>query len=416
MIEGHLDSLSESEIVRPPYEPSRRNISKRWLVVLMAISALVGGIAGAGVAALFRTSSSTNTASPIKLAISNVSPGPALVDGVSIPQVVHKVLPEVVSIDATGSLFGISSGNPFGIGNGIPGEQFKSAGTGMVISKSGYVLTNNHVVAGATTVAVTLDGTTKPLPAHVVGTDPTHDMALLKINNPPSNLHVVTFGNSATLQPGDGVVAIGNALGLSAGSPTVTSGIISALGRQVTATIPTINQSETLTNMIQTDAAINPGNSGGPLVDSSGDVIGMNTATAGTTSDGTQAQNIGFAIPASAIESELGQLEKGGTTGPPGAYMGIEVEDDSPSLASEYGLAVDSGAVVVAVEPGTPASKAGLSAGDVIVGLAGKSITSASSLSSVERSLMPGSKVTVVVYEGTNKVSVPIALGVRPAP
>lgn len=416
MVEGHLDSFSGSEIVRADREIKRGHISNLWLIILMVIAALIGGIAGAGMAELFRTNSSTNPASQIKLATSSLSPGPALVNGVSIPQVVHKVLPEVVSIDATGTLFGISSANPFGIGNGIPGEQFKSAGTGMVISKSGYVLTNNHVIAGATTVAVTLDGTTKALAAHVVGTDPTHDMALLKINNPPGNLHVVTFGNSAALQPGDGVVAIGNALGLSAGSPTVTSGIISALGRRVTATIPTINQSETLTNMIQTDAAINPGNSGGPLVDSSGDVVGMNTATAGTTSDGTQAQNIGFAIPSSEIESELGQLEKGGTTGSPGAYMGIEVEDNSPSLAAEYGLAVDSGAVVIAVEPGSPASKAGLSAGDIIVGLAGKSVTSASSLSSVERSLTPGSRVSVVVYEGTNKVSIPITLGVRPAP
>lgn len=415
MIEEHLDS-SENEISSKPEITKHGIVSRWWLVLLMVISAIVGGIAGATVAELLGTGNSTTVTAPIKVASSNMSPGPALVDGVSISQVVQKVLPEVVSIDATGTLFGVSSSNPFGIGNGIPGERFKSAGTGMIISKNGYVLTNNHVVAGATKVAVTLDGTTKALPAHVVGTDPTHDMALIKIDSPPSNLRSVTFGNSTTLQPGDGVVAIGNALGLSAGSPTVTSGIVSALGRQVTATIPTINQSETLTNMIQTDAAINPGNSGGPLVDSAGDVIGMNTATAGATSDGTQAQNIGFAIPSSEIESELSQLEKGGTTGSPGAYMGVEVEDDSTSLAAEYGLAVDSGAVIIAVEPGSPASKAGLSAGDVIVGLAGKAVASASSLSNIERTLAPGSKVPVVVYEGSNKTSMSITLGARPAP
>ncbi len=393
----------------------RNGIGIKWVAVFVLVAAVVGGAVGTAVDRLVSPAGNSSSGVPLKLRVSNLAPGPSLVNGVSIPSIVQKVLPEVVSIDASGTLFGVSGGSQFGIGNGIPGEQFKSAGTGMVVSKSGLVLTNNHVVAGATSVAVTLDGQTKALPAHVVGTDPSHDMALLQINNPPSNLHPVTFGSSTALQPGDAVIAIGNALGLSAGSPTVTSGIVSALGRQVTATIPTINQTETLTNMIQTDAAINPGNSGGPLVDSSGAVVGMNTATAGTTSNGTQAQNIGFAIPSSAIEAELPNLERGGTSGAPGAYMGVEVEDDSPSLAFEYGLAVQKGAVVVAVEPGSPASSAGLSAGDVIVAMDGKPVNSASSLSSIESSLHPGQKVPVVVYEGANKVTLTITLGTRPA-
>ncbi len=127
-----------------------------------------------------------------------------------------------------------------------------------------------------------------------MGTNPVDDVALIRINN-ASNLTPVTFGNSNKLEVGDSVVAIGNALGLAAGTPTVTSGIVSALGRTVTAGTDTAT--ETLNNMIQTDAAINPGNSGGPLLDSSGNVIGMNTAVAGTLSDGENSQNIGFAIP-----------------------------------------------------------------------------------------------------------------------
>lgn len=420
MIDGDADQViaapaGHNQISNTVAMSTSRGVRLKWVVGLVALAAVVGGAVGAGVDRLTAPTGTVSSGVPLKLQVSNLLPGPAIVNGVSIPNIVQKDLPEVVSIDAGGTLFGVSGGSQFGIGNGIPGEQFKSAGTGMVISKTGLVLTNNHVVAGATSVAVTLDGQTKALPAHVVGTDPSHDMALLQINDPPNNLHPVTFGNSTVLQPGDAVIAIGNALGLSAGSPTVTSGIVSALGRQVTATIPTINQTETLTNMIQTDAAINPGNSGGPLVDSSGAVIGMNTATAGTTSGGTPAQNIGFAIPSSAIESELPGLERGGTSGAPGAYMGVEVEDDSPSLAFEYGLAVQKGAVVVAVEPGSPASSAGLSAGDVIVEMDGKPVDSASSLSSIEGALRSGLKVPVVVYEGAKKVTVSITLGTRPA-
>ncbi len=168
----------------------------------------------------------------------------------------------------------------------------------MIITAGGEVVTNNHVITGATAITVTLWGATKPMPATLVDTDPTNDVALLQITG-ASNLPTIGYGNSDDVQVGDGVVAIGNALGLSAGSPTVTQGIISATGRTVPASDPSGTVTETLTNMFQTDAAINPGNSGGPLVDSSGKVIGMNTAVA--SSGATQAQNIGFAIPSNKI-------------------------------------------------------------------------------------------------------------------
>ena len=187
---------------------------------------------------------------------------------VTIPQLVNKVIHAVVSIDVKS--------------NGDEDE-----GTGMIITSDGEVVTNNHVIelyteGGNTgTITVTEYGQTKALPTTLVGYDQTKDVALLKINN-ASNLPTVTFGNSAKAVVGDAVVAIGNALGLAAGTPTVTQGIVSALGRSVTAG-GAGTQTETLQNMIQTDAAINPGNSGGPLIDTSGQVIGMNTAVASNT-------------------------------------------------------------------------------------------------------------------------------------
>ena len=247
----------------------------------------------------------------------------------------------------------------------------------MVITKNGLVITNNHVIAAAVnggTITVTRTGSTKALPATLIGTNPIDDVALIRINN-ISGLTPVTFGNSNELVVGDAVVAIGNALGLAAGTPTVTSGIVSALGRTVTA--GSNSSSETLDNMIQTDAAINPGNSGGPLLDSSGDVIGMNTAVAGTLPDGTSAQNIGFAIPDATIESLLKQLEAGESVVNHGAFIGVEITSMTPSLQEEYGFTVSAGAVVMSVISGTGAAAAGVKQGDIIVGINKTSIGSA---------------------------------------
>lgn len=390
---------------------AQRSRSQRATALgVVIVVAVVAGGAGAVVATrLFPPTVHLDTP------VSQLKPGPALAGGVSIPAIVSSVLPEVVSIDATGDLIGVTNGAPFGLGGGQTGAEFKSAGTGMIVSTSGLVLTNNHVIAGATSVAVTLDGTHTALPATIVGTIPSHDLALLRIDHPPAHLHTVTFGDSAALVPGDAVIAIGNALGLQAGSPTVTSGIVSALGRVVTASIPTTGQTETLDDMIQTDAAINPGNSGGPLVDSAGDVVGMNTAAAGTTSDGTQAENIGFAIPSSELIAELPVLERGGTSGAPGAFLGVEVEDDSSALAAQFGLPVSQGAVVVSVLPGTAAAQAGLSAGDVIVAFDGHKVASAAALGAIEETLHPGDQVSLSYWTSSSERTVTVRLGTRPA-
>ena len=220
----------------------------------------------------------------------------------------------------------------------------------MIITSDGEVVTNNHVIAGATDITVTLYGSLKALPATLIDTDPVNDVALLQIQN-QSNLPTVTYGDSDNVQVGDAVVAIGNALGLSAGTPTVTQGIISAKGRTVQASDSTGTSTETLTNMIQTDAAINPGNSGGPLVDSSGMVIGMNTAVASNTDGTSQAQDIGFAIPANKITQLLPELRNKsiGNSSPSGTgYLGVEIETLTSQVRSAYNFVPTQGAVVLA--------------------------------------------------------------------
>ena len=269
---------------------------RAWLPVAL-VAALVGGAIGAGVTALADDNNGSGSGSAV-IHESTAAPGAAVLSGnVTIPQLVDKVIPAVVSIDVK------SNGN-------------EDQGTGMIITSDGEVITNNHVIElysqGGNTGSITVTeyGQTKALPTTLVGYDQSKDVALLKIND-ASGLPTVTFGNSSKAVVGDAVVAIGNALGLAAGTPTVTQGIISALGRSVTAG-GAGTQTETLQNMIQTDAAINPGNSGGPLIDTSGQVIGMNTAVAGTSSDGTSSQNIGFAIPIATVETLIPALQKGG--------------------------------------------------------------------------------------------------------
>jgi len=313
----------------------------------------------------------------------------------SIPKLVNRVQPSVVSID-------------------VKGNGQEDQGTGMIITSNGLVVTNNHVIAAAVqsgTITVTRTGSTKSIPAVLVGTNPIDDVALIKVQG-VSNLPTVTFGNSNGLVVGDAVVAIGNALGLAAGTPTVTSGIVSALGRTVTA--GTTAASETLDNMIQTDAAINPGNSGGPLLDSAGDVVGMNTAVAGTLSDGSSAQNIGFAIPAATIESLLKTLKGGESVVNHGAFIGVVITSMNAELQAEYGFTVSSGAVVMSVITGTGAAAGGVHQGDVIVAINGTAITSAQDVSSVVSALKPGDVITLRVVRGTKHLTLHVTLGSAP--
>lgn len=214
-----------------------------------------------------------------------------------IQAILGRVLPSVVSIAAKSTRT-----SPF-FGVGV----VTATGTGIVVSRDGDVVTNDHVVAGATSVTVSLNGSTSALPAVVVGESPGNDLALLRIPG-AADLTPAAFGDSGATVVGDEVLAVGFALGMS-GGPTVTEGIVSATGRSVTTETAT-GEPVTLAGMLQTDAAISSGNSGGPLVDAAGHVVGINTVVA-TSSGSTTAQNIGFAIPAATVQRLLGALGGG---------------------------------------------------------------------------------------------------------
>jgi S1-C subfamily serine protease len=392
--ENRIRTVKWPNPVRPSYytpATAGRSLRKNAFgsrVTIFLIAALVGGIAGhfAGGAGGARLTINT----------SNLQPGGAVLpSGLTIPQLVRTVSPSVVSIDVR---------TPNG----------EEQGTGMILQSNGLVLTNAHVVNGALsggTMTVTRTGSTSSLPATLVGIDAANDVALIRITR-ASGLPAVTFGKSNRLEVGDSVVAIGNALGLAAGTPTVTEGIVSALGRTVTASNGT--SSETLNNLIQTDAAINPGNSGGPLLDANGLVIGMNTAVAGTMADGSNAQNIGFAIPSSKIESLLASLLKGGAIAKKHGYLGVQIMTVTPALKDQYGFSVSYGAVVTTVVNGTAAEAAGIRQGDIIVQIDSTQIRTAEDVSDFTANHKAGRNVTVTVYRKSLKVSLKATLGLSP--
>lgn len=305
----------------------------------------------------------------------------------SIASVAQKVSPSVVSIVTTKqvrSFYGTTSG--------------EGAGTGIIVSKDGYIMTNNHVIDGTSTVSI-VDHTGKTYEnVSVVGRDPLNDVAFLKVST-TDTFSPAEIGNSATLRIGQQVVAIGNALGQY--SNTVTSGIISGTGRPIIASSGT-GQAESLTDLIQTDASINPGNSGGPLVNLSGQVIGINTAVA------TDANGIGFAIPVNATRGILkGVLETGKVNR---AYIGVNYLSITPEIAREYSLPVTRGAYVYAsrgtnpVMSGGPAAKAGLRSGDIITKIGGDTIGEKGSLSSIIGLYQPGDTVTITYLRGSETI------------
>jgi putative serine protease PepD len=259
------------------------------------------------------------------------------------------------------------------------------AGSGMVLTADGEVLTNNHVIQGSRTVRVVVGGEKSARTADVIGTDPRNDLALLKIRD-ASGLPTVTLGSSADLQVGQDVVAIGNALALGA-TPTVTTGIVSALDRDV-------NQ---LSGLIQTDAAINPGNSGGPLFDAAGRVIGINTLKA---SDGGDADNLGFAIPIDKAKAVVQQL-RSGTPAAPTGYLGVRSTDDPDG----------NGALIISVEQGSAAASAGLQAGDVIAAVDGTHLDGSAALGSAVQDHKPGDKLQLTIVRNGRSLTVTATLG-----
>lgn len=270
-----------------------------------------------------------------------------------------------------------------------------AAGTGFILSSDGYVATNKHVVSGASKIGVILDDGTAYEDVELVGTDPLNDFAIIKINN-VNDLSPVKLGDSKTTSAGQQVVAIGNALG--AYQNSVTSGIISGKGRSLTATDSGRTQYETLSDMIQTDAAINGGNSGGPLVNAAGEVIGINTAYA------SQGNNVGFAIPISSVKGIIKNVLSG--KGFERAVIGVRYINLTPTIAKEKNLSVTRGALIAAsknnkaIISGSAGDKAGLKENDIITAVNGTEIGSSGSLSSLIGEYSVGDTVKITVVRG----------------
>jgi S1-C subfamily serine protease len=351
------------------------------------MGAIVGGVVGAlvagGVLLAFDDGRQTTTVVHSTTASPAVISRPATqIGGESdVAAIIQKAEPAIVAITT----------------NDGPGSGNGGAGTGFVITDDGYVVTNNHVAEGANKIEVAFtNGDTKA--AKIVGTDPSTDLAVLKVDG--AGLPSVQLGDSDAAQVGDEVVAIGNALALEGGL-SVTRGIISGTNRTVDT-----NTGASLVGMLQTDAAINPGNSGGPLLDADGKVLGINTAIANPQS----AQNVGFAIPISRARPVIEDLRLGRKP----AFLGVTTVTVTRAAAKERGLAVDTGAYVSAVTPGTPAADAGVKEGDVIIKIGDTTVLASADVQTAVRTHRPGDSVSLVVNRDGKQLDLSATLAQRP--
>jgi len=388
------DQQSVSSVATPVSKGRRNGTRFVGVIIAGAVLALGAGFLGSWLEDEWLGQGE----SPLTALKSSADDGNKVVtaEEVSITAVAKKVSPSIVSI--------ISSSKQTATFYDQAVQQ-QSAGTGMIVSSNGYILTNKHVVDGASTVAVILANGKTYKDVEVVGTDPLNDLAFLKISK-VSGLPSVTLGDSKTIRIGQSVVAIGNALGQY--QNTVTSGIISGTGRPVVAASDESGTSqESLTDLIQTDAAINSGNSGGPLLNLKGQVIGINTAIA------QDANNIGFAIPIGAAKGMLTHVIKTGKIERP--YLGIRYVSITPEVKAQYELSVDRGDYVTAeggaaVVSGSPAAKAGLKAGDIITKVNGYSVGEVASVSSLISEYEPGDTVQLTVLRGGQALTKSVTL------
>ncbi len=324
----------------------------------------------------------------------------------TVAKLVEKLKPAVVNISVTQMVKTESPhgfGAPFGgdeqfrefwkkfFGNQEPKEfKRKGLGSGFIINKEGYIVTNNHVVQKAKDITVILFNK-EQYPAKVIGTDPKIDVALIKIEA-KKDLPAAPLGDSDALMDGESVIAIGNPFGL---SETVTAGLVSAKGRAIGA--------GPYDDFIQTDASINPGNSGGPLLNYYGEVVGINTAIVAA------GQGIGFAVPINLAKDVLLQLkEKGKVTR---GWLGVSIQEITPELARSFGLKEEKGALVSDVVPGAPAEKAGVKRGDIISEFNGKPVKDYHDLPRMVASMTPGEKVSLRVIRGDKAETMSVTVG-----
>jgi putative serine protease PepD len=351
----------------------------RRILAVAGIAVVCGGLAGLLVA----TIDDDDTAAP-----ASVAPAPIArtVSSTPTPASIYSAdAPGVVTVtDST-----TAPANPL-----FPQAKQKAEqlGSGFVIDSDGHVVTNDHVIAGGSDIRIAFDSDHR-YPAKVVGADPATDLAVLQVDAPKSQLHPLTFGRSSDLQPGDPAYAIGNPFAL---QRTMTAGIVSAVGRDIQAP-----DGRTIPNSIQTDTAINHGNSGGPLLNSSGQVIGVTSQIQGGTVDANV--GVGFAVPSDTVESVAQQLIAHGHA--EHAWLGVQAQDSAK------------GAIVAAVAKGSPAAKAGLAGKrrDVIVAIDGKPVGSAEDLASAIAAHKPGDKVTLRVERGSKARAVTVTLGDVPS-
>jgi putative serine protease PepD len=361
---------------------------RRRTTYVIAAAALVAG-AGAGAGSYAALGGGGNTTTVVQQSPTKASPAAATTRQ-SVNSVYRAAGPGVVEVTTTSkSTSSDSSPFPFGGGGGSPKSQ--AQGSGFVYDSEGHVVTNYHVVDGASSVSVTFSDGSK-YSAKVVGSDPSTDLAVLKVDAPSSKLHPLALGNSDNLQVGDGVVAIGSPFGL---EETVTTGIVSALNRDISGA-----NNFTITGAIQTDAAINHGNSGGPLLNMAGQVVGVNTQIE---SESGGNDGVGFAVPSNTIKSVVSRLVSGQKV--EHAYLGVFVQ--SPTNGT--------GAQIAQARSGAPASDAGLRAGDVITAFGGEKIASPDDLTTAVAAKHPGDKVTVTYVRNGATKTTRVTLGNRPS-
>jgi S1-C subfamily serine protease len=413
----HQSLLPPAEVMpagapAPAWAPPPPVTNSIWhqIAAAVVIAAVVAAAAGAGIGwSLARTINAHNgvaqtnnqpiTQQPAQPAQpgSPIQPAPSSGGGLNTNAIAAKVDPAIVDINTV-------------VGSG------QAAGTGEIITSNGEILTNNHVVDRSTSIEVTIAGRSQTYTAHVIGVDPSADVALIQIDGSISGLPTVSFASSSSVKVGDPIVALGNALG-QGGTPDVSQGSITALDQTITAS-ESGSKSEQLTGMLQSDATIYPGDSGGPLVNSSGQVVGMITA-GDVQGFRSSASTVNYAIPSDTILSVVNQIRSGqassqiiyGQTG----YIGVSVQNFDANAAAQLNLNVSSGALVAAVVSGAPAASAGITRYSVITSVGGTQINNLDDLSNALLADKPGDRVAItwVNQSGTHTATVTLG-GVNP--